>query len=133
MPEVFTHDGGMFCFTETVRCSVEISGGTGFCEKTVEVLSIRDIVFSLPEHGYIDQAEEAKMLTKDNLGGSVVWTLPHNDESITIPLDDSGGTLTFDGAEPMFSPFPSWMSWAGHKGCLFLSGQKDRQKPTPDA
>ena len=36
---------------------------------------IGDIAFSLPEYGYTDRTEEVKLLTKNDLTGSVVWTL----------------------------------------------------------
>ena len=79
MPEGFTKDGGIFYFMEAgryvLRGTVENNGGTAFCEKTVEVLPIGDIAFSLPEYGYTDRTEEVKLLTKNDLTGSVVWTL----------------------------------------------------------
>lgn len=99
MPEGFTKDGGLFYFMEagryTLKGSVENSGGTGSCEKTVEVLPIGDIAFSLPEYGYTDRAEDVKLLTKNDLDGSVVWTLTKDGNSVPVPKDftKDGGTL----------------------------------------
>ncbi|MCI9512699.1 MAG: S-layer homology domain-containing protein, partial [Oscillibacter sp.] len=79
MPEGFTKDGGICYFMEAgryvLRGTVENSGGKAYCEKAVEVLPIGDIAFSLPEYGYTDRVEDVKLLTKNDLTGSVVWTL----------------------------------------------------------
>ena len=99
MPEGFTKDGGMFYFMEagryTLKGIVENSGGSASCEKTVEVLPIGDIAFSLPEYGYTDRAEDVKLLTKNDLDGSVVWTLTKDGNSVPMPKDftKDGGTL----------------------------------------
>ena len=98
MPEGFTKDGGIFFFMEvgryTLKGTVENSGGTAFCEKTVEVLPIGDIAFSLPEYGYTDRAEDVKLLTKNDLTGSVVWTLTKDDANQPLAsFTKDGGTL----------------------------------------
>ena len=49
---------------------------------------------SMPEYGYTDQAEAVKLLTKNDLTGSVVWTLTK--DSVNQPLASftrDGGTL----------------------------------------
>ncbi len=98
MPEGFTKDGGICFFMEagryTLKGTVENSGGTASCEKTVEVLPIGDIAFSLPEYGYTDRAEDVKLLTKNDLTGSVVWTLTRDgaNQPLTSFTED-GGTL----------------------------------------
>ena len=99
MPEGFTKDGGMFFFMEagryTLKGTVENSGGTGFCEKTVEVLPVGDIAFSLPEYGYTDRTENVTLLTKNDLDGSVIWMLTRDGDSVPVPEDftKDGGTL----------------------------------------
>ncbi len=98
MPEGFTKDGGICFFMEagryTLKGTVENSGGTAYCEKTVEVLPIGDIAFSLPEYGYTDRTEDVKLLTRNNLTGSVVWTLTKDgaNQPLTSFTED-GGTL----------------------------------------
>ncbi len=100
MPEGFTKDGGTCFFMEagryTLKGTVENSGGTGFCEKTVEVLPIGNIAFSLPEYGYTDRAEDVKLLTKNDLTGSVIWTLTRDGNSVPMPegFTRDGGTLS---------------------------------------
>ena len=100
MPEGFTKDGGIFYFMEagcyTLKGTVENSGGTGSCEKTVEVLPVGDIAFSLPEYGYTDRTEEVTLLTKNDLDGSVIWTLTRDGDSVPMPEDftKDGGTLS---------------------------------------
>ncbi len=98
MPEGFTKDGGICYFMEAgryvLRGTVENSGGNAFCEKTVEVLPVGDIAFSLPEYSYTDRAEDVKLLTKNDLTGSVVWTLTK--DGVNQPLasfTNKGGTL----------------------------------------
>ena len=98
MPEGFTKDGGICFFMEagryTLKGTVENSGGTAFCEKTVEVLPIGDIAFSLPEYGYTDRAEDVKLLTKNDLTGSVVWTLTKDGANQPlVSFTKEGGTL----------------------------------------
>ena len=99
MPEGFTKDGGMFFFMEagryTLKGTVENSGGTGSCEKTVEVLPVGDITFSLPEYGYTDRAEDVTLLTKNDLDGAVAWTLTRDGNSVPMPenFTGDGGTL----------------------------------------
>ena len=98
MPEGFTKDGGICFFMEAgryvLRGTVENSGGKAYCEKTVEVLPIGDIAFSLPEYGYTDRTEDVKLLTRNNLTGSVVWTLTKDgaNQPLTSFTED-GGTL----------------------------------------
>ena len=98
MPEGFTKDGGICYFMEAgryvLRGTVENSGGKAYCEKTVEVLPIGDIAFSLPEYGYTDRTEDVKLLTRNNLTGSVVWTLTKDgaNQPLTSFTED-GGTL----------------------------------------
>lgn len=95
----FTSDGGMLFFMEagryTLKGTVENSGGTASCEKTVEVLPVGDIAFSLPEYGYTDRAEEVKLLKKNNLDGSVAWTLTKDGNSVPMPegFTKDGGAL----------------------------------------
>ena len=73
---------------------MENSGGTASCEKTVEVLPIGDIAFSLPEYGYTDRAEDVKLLTKNDLTGSVVWTLMKDGANQPLAsFTKEGGTL----------------------------------------
>ena len=98
MPEGFTKDGGICFFMEagryTLKGTVENSGGTAFCEKTVEVLPIGDIAFSLPEYGYTDRAEDVKLLLKNDLDGSVVWTLMKDGANQPLAsFTKEGGTL----------------------------------------
>ena len=98
MPEGFTKDGGICYFMEagryTLKGTVENSGGTAFCEKTVEVLPIGDIAFSLPEYGYTDRAEDVKLLLKNDLDGSVVWTLMKDGANQPLAsFTKDGGTL----------------------------------------
>ena len=98
MPEGFTKDGGICYFREagryTLKGTVENSDGTAFCEKTVEVLPISDIAFSLPEYGYTDRAEDVKLLLKNDLDGSVVWTLMKDGASQPLAsFTKEGGTL----------------------------------------
>ena len=98
MPEGFTKDGGICYFMEagryTLKGTVENSDGTAFCEKTVEVLPISDIAFSLPEYGYTDRAEDVKLLLKNDLDGSVVWTLMKDGASQPLAsFTKEGGTL----------------------------------------
>ena len=98
MPEGFTKDGGICYFMEAgryvLRGTVENSGGKAYCEKAVEVLPIGDIAFSLPEYGYTDRTEDVKLLTRNNLTGSVVWTLTKDgaNQPLTSFTED-GGTL----------------------------------------
>ena len=98
MPESFTKDGGICYFMEAgryvLRGTVENIGGTAYCEKMVEVLPIGDIAFFLPEYGYTDRAEDVKLLTKNDLTGSVVWTLTKDgaNQPLTSFTED-GGTL----------------------------------------
>lgn len=100
MPEGFTKDGGTCFFMEagryTLKGTVENSGGTAYCEKVVEVLPVGDIAFSLPEYGYTDRAEDVKLLTKNDLTGSVVWTLTRDGNSVPMPegFTRDGGTLS---------------------------------------
>lgn len=99
MPEGFTKDGGICFFVEAgryvLRGTVENSGGTAVCEKTVEVLPIGDIAFSLPEYGYTDRAEDVKLLTKNDLTGSVVWTLTKDGTAQNLAsFTRDGGTLS---------------------------------------
>lgn len=99
MPEGFTKDGGTCFFMEAGRYplkgTVENSGGTAVCEKTVEVLPSGDIAFSLPEYGYTDQAEDVKLLTKNNLTDSVVWTLTKDGTAQNLTsFTRDGGTLS---------------------------------------
>lgn len=54
------------------RSTVNISGKSTV---TGVVLPVGDIAFSLPEYGYTDRAEEVKLLARNDLYGSVVWTL----------------------------------------------------------
>ncbi len=103
MPEGFTRDGGICYFMEAgryvLRGTVENSGGKAYCEKTVEVLPIGDIAFSLPEYGYTDRAEAVKLLTKNDLTGSVVWTLTKGGANQPLAsFTKDGGTLAL--AEP---------------------------------
>lgn len=103
MPEGFTKDGGICYFMEAgryvLRGTVENSGGTAYCEKVVEVLPIGDIAFSLPEYGYTDRAEDVKLLTKNDLTGSVVWTLTKDGANQPLAsFTKDGGTLAL--AEP---------------------------------
>jgi hypothetical protein len=98
MPECFTKDGGICYFMEAgryvLRGTVENSGGKAYCEKTVEVLPIGDIAFSLPEYGYTDRAEDVKLLTKNDLTGSVVWTLMKDGANQPLAsFTKDGGTL----------------------------------------
>ncbi len=99
MPEGFTKDGGICYFMEAgryvLRGTVENSGGKAYCEKTVEVLPIGDIAFSLPEYGYTDRAEDVKLLTKNDLTGSVVWTLTRDGNGVPMVegFTKDGGTL----------------------------------------
>lgn len=98
MPEGFTKDGGICYFMEagryTLKGTVENSGGTAFCEKTVEVLPIGDIAFSLPEYGYTDRTEDVKLLLKNDLDGSVVWTLMKDGANQPLAsFTKEGGTL----------------------------------------
>ncbi len=99
MPDGFTKDGGICYFIEAgryvLRGTVENSGGKAYCEKTVEVLPIGDIAFSLPEYGYTDRAEDVKLLTKNDLTGSVVWTLTRDGNSVPMAegFTKDGGTL----------------------------------------
>ena len=98
MPEGFTKDGGICYFMEAgryvLRGTVENSGGKAYCEKTVEVLPIGDIAFSLPEYGYTDRAEDVKLLTKNDLTGSVVWTLTKDGANQPLAsFTKEGGTL----------------------------------------
>jgi len=99
MPEGFNQDGGRFYFMEAGRYvlkgTVENSGGTAVCEKVVEVLPVGDIAFSLPEYGYTDRTEDVKLLTKNDLDGSVVWTLTKDGNSVPIPegFTKDGGAL----------------------------------------
>ncbi len=99
MPEGFTKDGGTCFFMEAgryvLRGTVENSGGTAYCEKVVEVLPIGDIAFSLPEYGYTDRAEDVKLLTKNDLTGSVVWTLTKDGTAQNLAsFTRDGGTLS---------------------------------------
>jgi len=75
---------------------VENSGGTAACEKTVEVLPVGDIAFSLPEYGYTDHTEEVKLLTKNDLDGSMVWTLTKDGNSVPIPEGFTKGRRSSD-------------------------------------
>ena len=84
------------------------------------------ITFALLAYLYVGNSVTVKTTLTDT--NAVTYKLARDGEGITIPLDDSGGTPTFDGVGPMFSPLPSRTSWAGREGCFFLSGQKDRQK-----
>uniref|UniRef100_UPI0025D9B8E3 S-layer homology domain-containing protein n=2 Tax=uncultured Oscillibacter sp. TaxID=876091 RepID=UPI0025D9B8E3 len=98
MPEGFTKDGGICYFMEagryTLKGTVENSGGTASCEKTVEVLPIGDIAFSLPEYGYTDRTEDVKLLLKNDLDGSVVWTLMKDGANQPLAsFTKDGGTL----------------------------------------
>ena len=99
MPEGFTKDGGICYFMEAgryvLRGTVENSGGKAYCEKTVEVLPIGEIAFSLPEYGYTDRAEDVKLLTKNDLTGSVVWTLTRDGNGVPMVegFTKDGGTL----------------------------------------
>lgn len=98
MPEGFTKDGGICFFMEagryTLKGTVENSGGTASCEKTVEVLPIGDIAFSLPEYGYTDRTEDVKLLLKNDLDGSVVWTLMKDGANQPLAsFTKEGGTL----------------------------------------
>ena len=99
MPEGFTKDGGTCFFMEagryTLKGTVENSGGTAVCEKTVEVLPVGDIAFSLPEYGYTDRAEDVTLLTKNDLTGSVVWTLTKDGAAQNLAsFTRDGGTLS---------------------------------------
>lgn len=89
MPEGFTKDGGVVYFMEpgryTLKGTVENSGGTATCEKTVEVLPVGEIAFSLPEYGYTDRTEDVKLLTKNGLDGSVAWALTKDGSSVPVP------------------------------------------------
>ncbi len=98
MPEGFTKDGGICYFMAAgryvLRGTVENSGGKAYCEKAVEVLPIGDIAFSLPEYGYTDRAEDVKLLTKNDLTGSVVWTLMKDGANQPLAsFTKEGGTL----------------------------------------
>lgn len=99
LPEGFSKDGGICFFMEagryTLRGTVENSGGISSCEKTVEVLPIGEIAFSLPKYGYTDRAEDVKLLTKNDLTGSVIWTLTRDGNSVPMPegFTRDGGTL----------------------------------------
>ncbi|WP_300447420.1 S-layer homology domain-containing protein [uncultured Oscillibacter sp.] len=98
IPEGFTKDGGICYFMEAgryvLRGTVENSGGKAFCEKTVEVLPVGDIAFSLPEYGYTDRAEDVKLLLKNDLDGSVVWTLTKDGANQPLAsFTKDGGTL----------------------------------------
>ncbi len=98
MPEGFTKDGGICYFMEagryTLKGSVENSGGKAYCEKAVEVLPIGEIAFSLPEYGYTDRTEDVKLLTKNDLTGSVVWTLTKDGANQPLAsFTKDGGTL----------------------------------------
>ena len=100
VPEGFTRDGGLFYFMEagryTLKGTVENSGGTAACEKTVEVLPVGEIAFSLPEYGYTDRTEDVKLLTGNGLDGSVAWALTKDGNNIPVPesFTEDGGTLT---------------------------------------
>ena len=98
MPEGFTKDGGICYFMEAgryvLRGTVENSGGKAYCEKTVEVLPIGDIAFSLPEYGYTDRTEDVKLLLKNDLDGSMVWTLTKDGANQPLAsFTKEGGTL----------------------------------------
>lgn len=54
-----------------LKDTVTTEGGTVSCERTVEVLPIRDIAFSLPEFGYTDTTEEVALLQKR--AGRAMW------------------------------------------------------------
>jgi len=74
---------------------VENSGGSVSCEKTVEVLPVGGLAFSLPEYGYTDRAEDVKLMSKNDLDGSVAWTLTRDGSSVPVPegFTKGGGSL----------------------------------------
>ncbi len=73
---------------------MENSGGSAYCEKAVEILPVSDIAFSLPEYGYTDRAEDVKLLTKNDLTGSVAWMLTKDGASQPlVSFTKDGGTL----------------------------------------
>ena len=60
----------------------------------VGVHQIGDIAFSLPEYGYTDRAEDVKLLLKNDLDGSVVWTLMKDGANQPLAsFTKEGGTL----------------------------------------
>lgn len=104
MPEGFTKDGGMLYFmqdgTYVLKGTVTTEGGTASCERTVEVLPIGDIAFSLPEYGYTDTTEEVTLLREKGLDGAVVWTLEKDGEPYPVPenFTEDGGALALPEA-----------------------------------
>ena len=60
----------------------------------IGVHQIGDIAFSLPEYGYTDRAEDVKLLLKNDLDGSVVWTLMKDGANQPLAsFTKEGGTL----------------------------------------
>ena len=94
-----TKDGGKIRFTQEGRYvltgTAANEGGTSVCERTIEVLPVVGIAFSLPEYGHTDTSVDVKLLLENEQGGKVVWTLTRDGADYPMPdgFTNEGGTL----------------------------------------
>ncbi len=95
----FTAKGGTLTCSEpgryTLKATASNAVGIAICTRSVEVLPVGDIAFSLPEYGYIDTTADVKLLTNNGLNGAVEWLLTKDEAAYPLPkgFTKDGGTL----------------------------------------
>lgn len=98
----FTKDGGILYFLEdgtyVLKGTVENSGGTGSCERTVKVLAGNIRLTSSVDKVHEDETVEISLTLGNGTPSAVRWSLTRSGEGVPVSLSDKGGTLAFDGA-----------------------------------
>lgn len=95
----FTDKGGTLTFTEegtyTLKGVAKRGSYTDTCEKTVTVLPVVTLGFSLPEYAHTDEQTDVELRFENGRDGSVVWDLTKDGEAYPMPdgFNNEGGTL----------------------------------------
>lgn len=95
----FTKDGGSLTFTAegvyTLRAVAKNGSRKAECEKTVTVLPVIDIAFSLPECGHPDEPIDVDLHLENEKSGTVSWSLTKDGDPYPLPdgFTNKGGSL----------------------------------------
>ena len=95
----FTKDGGEISFAEagtyTLKGVAKRGSYTDACEKTVKVLPVVTLGFSLPEYAHTDEQTNVELRFENGQDGSVVWDLTKDGEVYPLPdgFSNEGGTM----------------------------------------